>query len=214
MERIDGLPEAGEAEALLEWAAGENPGPWANHVRVAARAARTIAQACGLDPRAAYLMGLLHDIGRYEGVRHLHHVIAGYDLMMEKGWPRAARICLTHSFPVQALEAYPGRKDCTEAEMDQLRQLLGEAEYDDYDRLIQLCDVIASAEGVCLLETRLMDVIRRYGVNDYTQRKVEAFYGLYDTFCRLCGRDVYHLFQQELQTFYFHRDFTPPRVDK
>ena len=42
-------------------------------------------------------------------------------------------------------------------------------EYDDYDRLIQLCDSIAGAEGVMTIEDRMGDVKRRYG--SYPQEK-------------------------------------------
>ncbi len=90
-----------QAEALLLWAEEKNPGPWGNHSRAAGRAAETIARAAGdpaLDPDRAYVSGLLHDIGRYEGVTHLRHVYAGYALLMDKGEPELARVCLTHSF--------------------------------------------------------------------------------------------------------------------
>ncbi len=35
--------------------------------------------------------------------------------------------------------------------------------YDDYDRLIQLCDSLAGAEGVLDIEDRMNDVKKRYG---------------------------------------------------
>ena len=65
-----------EAEAL-------NPGPWGKHSRVAARCAEKIAENCdGLSPEKAYVLGLLHDIGRLFGVRHLGHVADGYAYMI------------------------------------------------------------------------------------------------------------------------------------
>ena len=42
------MPTRNEAENLLIWAHGQNPGPWADHCRVVARAAETIAIKCGL----------------------------------------------------------------------------------------------------------------------------------------------------------------------
>lgn len=163
-----------------------------------------------MDAGVSYTLGLLHDIGRYEGPRHLYHVYAGYRLMMERGWPGAARVCLTHSFPVQAMEVFSSRNDCSEVETEELRRALAQIRYDDYDRLIQLCDVLGSAGGVCLLETRLIDVIRRYGVNGYTQRRIEAFYGLHDHFSRLCGKNVYHLFGGEVEAVSVRGESTTP----
>ena len=103
------LPTRERAEALLEEAEACNPGPWGNHSRTAAHCAEKIAQACGnLDPDKAYILGLLHDIGRKFGVRHLGHVSDGYSYMMSLGYDEAARICLTHSFHSQSMEDYIG----------------------------------------------------------------------------------------------------------
>ena len=110
-------PSRKTAEELLLWAEPKNPGPWVAHSRTVARAAEVIARACGLDADIAYALGLLHDIGRYEGARDLHHIMAGYALLMEKGYSAAARICLTHSFPCQDFHEYSGQyTDCSEAE--------------------------------------------------------------------------------------------------
>ena len=51
-----------------------------------------------MDAEKAYVLGLLHDIGRKFGVRHLGHVSDGYRFMMSLGYDEAAKICLTHSF--------------------------------------------------------------------------------------------------------------------
>lgn len=193
------LPIREEAEALLAWAEQSNPGPWADHSRTAARVAETIADACGLDTQTAYVLGLLHDIGRYEGVRGLHHVYAGYRLMAENGYDAVARVCLTHSFSHQCLGAYCGGNwDCTENEIAQLRAELAAIEYDEYDKLIQLCDALSLPGGACLLEVRLVDVARRHGFNEYTLDKWNATLEIKAHFDRACGGNLYALFQEEL----------------
>jgi putative nucleotidyltransferase with HDIG domain len=78
------LPAKDEAESILTWAYEQNPGQWVNHCRVVARAAEAIAKKCELDTQRAYVSGLLHDVGRYEGVCELHHVYAGYELLKNK----------------------------------------------------------------------------------------------------------------------------------
>ena len=100
-----------EATALLDWAHAQNPGPWRAHSLHVARAAGAIAEKCGMDGERAWVLGALHDVGRYEGVRGLHHAVAGYALLMEKGDPGAARVCVTHSFPDGRLEHFNGRRD-------------------------------------------------------------------------------------------------------
>lgn len=101
------LPTRERAEELLSEAEQCNPGPWGDHSRTAAHCAERIAQACGdLDPDKAYILGLLHDIGRKFGVRHPGHVSDGYSYMMSLGYEEAARVCLTHSFHNQTLDDY------------------------------------------------------------------------------------------------------------
>ena len=57
------------AESELKKAEESNPGPWADHYRYVALACRNIAQHCkGISAEKAYILGLLHDIGRYAGV--------------------------------------------------------------------------------------------------------------------------------------------------
>lgn len=193
-------PEREAAERLLTWAEGQNPGPWAGHSRVVARVAETVARRCGMDGDRAYALGLLHDIGRYEGVSDLHHVIAGYKLLLEKGYKDAARICLTHSFSYPDLRAYFGKQDCSDEELSFLRSFLETIEYDDEDRLIQLGDALGTAHGVVLLDVRLLDVIRRHGFAECGQTKIDTAFALKAHFDRLAGLNIYTLFSDEIQT--------------
>ncbi len=198
-EHAAGNPTRAEAEALLAWACDLNPGPWAEHSRVVARAAEVIATQCGLEADKAYALGLLHDIGRYEGVRGLHHTIAGYALLRDKGYADAARICLTHSFPYQDIAAFSGGGvDCTDEELSVIGQTIEHTVYDEYDALIQLCDGMGAATGVCLMDVRLLDVARRHGVNEFTTRKWAAFFALKERFDRMCGVNIYELFREEI----------------
>lgn len=198
------LPTKEEANAMLVKAHEQNPGPWADHCRVAASVAETIAKECDMDSHRAYVSGLLHDIGRYEGVRGLHHVYAGYEAMKDKGYNQIARICLSHSFPSKDIDAYAGGDlDCTPVEMAVIESFISEVIFDDYDKLIQLCDAMSMAEGVCLIELRLFDGVRRYGFNDFTLRKWDAFFELKKYFSELCGKNVYDLFYDEIRDVCF-----------
>ena len=158
------IPSREEAERIIKEAEAINPGPWGDHCRVAAHCAERIAARCeGMDPDKAYVVGLLHDIGRRFGGRHLGHVADGYSYMMSLGYDEVARICLTHSFNNQSLDGYIGKIDTTEDELKLIQTELSKITMDDYDRLIQLCDALAGAEGVLDIEERMGDVKRRYG---------------------------------------------------
>lgn len=184
------LPTRKEAEALLEEAEKCNPGQWGNHSRVAAHCAQKIAAACPmLDAEKAYILGLLHDIGRKFGVRHLGHVADGYTYMLSLGYDEAARICLTHSFHNKTIHDYIGKFDTTEEELGMIQEELRKITYDEYDRLIQLCDSLAGAEGVLYMEERMEDVKRRYG--SYPQEKWNSNLDLKRHFEEQIGMDIY-----------------------
>lgn len=182
-------PTRKEAEELLLDAERSNPGQWVNHSRITAHCAEKIAQYSGLDPDKAYVLGLLHDIGRKFGVFHLKHVSEGYKYMLSLGYTDIARICLTHSFNLDRIEAYVGRFDTSEEDTEMIREKLKETQQDDYDRLIQLCDAIAGAEGVMDIIDRMNDVKRRYG--SYDPDKWQTNLDLKEYFEKKMGMDVY-----------------------
>ncbi len=190
------LPTREEAMRILLVAQKDNPGPWMNHSLVAAHCAEKIAEACGdMDPDKAYVLGLLHDIGRKFGVRHLGHVSDGWRYMMSLGYDEAAKICLTHSFNNQTVEEYIGKFDTTDEELRMIRRELAAVEYDEYDRLIQLCDAMAGAEGVLNMEDRMADIRRRYGA--YPRDKWERNLELRRHFEEKIGRVIYSVVEKE-----------------
>lgn len=189
-------PTREEAEKILIEAFEINPGPWKNHCRSAAHCAQKIATACGdMNPDKAYVLGLLHDIGRRFGGRHMGHVYDGYNYMMELGFDEVAKICLTHSFNNHSIEGYIGNIDVTEEELAYVVEKLAAVEYDDYDRLIQLCDSLASAEGVWNIEDRMGDVKARYGY--YPQDKWDANVDLMHYFEEKMGRNIYEVCEKD-----------------
>lgn len=186
------IPSLTTAQALLDEAERRNPGPWVAHTVYVAKAAKAIAQHHPqLDPDAAYILGLLHDIGRREGVSQNRHIIDGYTFLQAKGFDDAARICITHSFPFQDMAACVGKWDCTTAERELVRTYLAKISYTPYDELIQLCDALALPTGFCLLEKRFVDVAIRYGTDDYTVQRWQAWLGLQAKFDYKIGRSIY-----------------------
>ena len=186
------LPTREQAQALLAQAGRTNPGPWLDHSRLVARCAQTLAGACGLDREKAYVLGLLHDIGRDEGVYGLYHVWRGWSRMTALGYAEAARVCLTHSFQLQDLDSYMGKRDVTPQQLAQLEAALAAVEYDDYDKLIQLCDTLAGTRYL-VLEQRMVDVALRHGLAPKTLDKWRATLALKAEFDARCGRNLYEL---------------------
>ena len=188
-------PTREEANRLLIEAEGCNPGPWDDHSRVVAHCAEEIAKRCGMDSEKAYVLGLLHDIGRKYGKRHLGHVSDGFSYMMSLGYDEVARVCLSHSFTDGNLELYIGNFDTSKEETRLITDNLEKMEYDDYDRLIQLCDAIGGAEGVLDMEDRMQDVKSRYG--NYPQKKWDDNLWLREYFEKKMGEDLYTAVDKE-----------------
>jgi hypothetical protein len=157
-------------------------------------AATNIAQFCPhLDGGKAYVLGVLHDIGRRNGITDLRHCIDGYAYCRDKGYQDAARICITHSFPYKDIREALGKWDCTGDEYAFAANFIQTAEYNDYDRLIQLCDALALPTGFCLLEKRMVDVALRHGIHEMTINKWEKTFEIKRHFDIVAGRNVYDL---------------------
>ena len=146
------LPTREEALKLIRDGLLFNPGPWGKHCLTAAHCAEKIASACGdMDVEKAYILGLLHDIGR--------------------------------------------KFDVTDEELTIIKTELAKTIYDEYDRLIQLCDCLAGAEGVLDIENRMNDVKKRYGF--YPQDKWNSNMNLKQYFEGKMNKDIYLICEKD-----------------
>ena len=89
------------------------------------------------------------------------------------------------------VDAYGGAFDLKDNEVQEMRDALKTMEYDDYDRLIQLCDNISGASGIMRMEDRIADIISRY--SHFPEEKRQATFGLVDYFEQKTGKDIYQL---------------------
>ena len=184
------LPTAEEAMRELKLAEKLNPGPWVGHSVNVGIAARMIAEKVpSMDPEKAYILGLLHDIGRRVGIVDIPtHICEGYKYFMQKGWDEAARICMTHSY-LRMRDEF-GYEPETEQEKA-IKAYIMNCEADDYDRLIQLCDSLAVDYGFVILEKRFVDVTRRYGIMEDYIRGWETAFAIKEAFEKEMGCSVY-----------------------
>lgn len=168
---------------------------WKAHSFGAAKVAATIAEKADMDADLAYAMGLLHDIGRYDLDARMDHIILGYRKLMEENLPEIARICLTHSFHPK--ETVMALRLSNEKDTKFVQDFVSRAEYNDYDRLIQMADYMAGAHGVTIIERRFCSVLYRHGMPDPRGELIEL-YEIKKEFDKKCNADVYTLFKDDI----------------
>lgn len=181
------------AEGLLAEAESLNKGSWIAHSRNVACLAEKIADKAGMDSERAYICGLLHDIGRRNGIMQARHAIEGYQFLKEMGFEEGARICLTHTFQYKDVDAIYDTWDCTEEEKQFITEYLNDITYDDYDKLIQLCDALSLANGYCYAEKKMVSSVIKFGFKDTTIDKWKAILDLKAYFDEKIQGDVYLL---------------------
>lgn len=182
------------AELALQKASEKNPGAWVDHSRFVAEACKNIAEHCShLSADMAYILGLLHDIGRYAGVSSEKHLIDGYRFCIKRNWEKAAQICISHAFMIQDINTSIGKFDVSENDYLFMKNFVENAVYDDYDRLVQLCDALALPTGFCLLEKRFVDVTIRYGVHPATIDRWKKILEIKALFEKEIGCSIYTL---------------------
>lgn len=161
---------------------------------VAFISARLAADIPGLNTEKAYVLGLLHDYGEVISRTDsaLFHGTSGYDEMLKMGFDDCARICLTHTFLSADFEvadyAYPQK------EMLRAKELMQKVTMDDYDRVVQMGDLLVNGYTPVTIEQRLDFIREKYHISEaaYEQKLLEAnkFKTLLD---EKCGIDIYTL---------------------
>ena len=117
-------PDKDKAERLLMEAEQLNPGPWVIHSRNVALCAEKIAATTGLNPEKAFVLGLLHDVGRRAGIGQLKHVYYGWKYMNDLGYPAVAKVCLTHSYNTHRFEDDMAKLDVTPEQVNEVKTAL------------------------------------------------------------------------------------------
>lgn len=186
-------PDRATAEKELELAGQLSSGGWIAHSHNVGLAAERIAAAAGMDSEKAYILGLLHDIGRRAGISGQYHIYAGYQYALEKSWDDIARISLTHSFLLKDRTLGVSPFNGTPEEDAVIEEYMSSIEPDDYDLLIQLCDALGTDKGPCIIEKRIVDVALRYGFLSGSLEKWQKLFELKAYFDNKCGTSIYNL---------------------
>lgn len=174
---------------------GDMEDTFRRHCATVARIAETIAAACpDLNTDKAYISGLLHDAGRVEDEQRsdTFHGIVGYHYLMGKGLPEAARISLTHCFYFKDFDisTYPQNRE----QLREAKEFMKNIEYDDYDLLLQLADILNDMGKTCTIEYRFNSVGKRYKIApEKIAPMIKKLNEIKTYFDGKCGCDIYDL---------------------
>ena len=106
---------------------------------------------------------------------------------------KAAQICISHAFMIQDIRTSIGTFDVTEEDYKFMEHFVKNAVYDNYDRLVQLCDSLALPSGFCLLEKRFVDVALRYGTPPVLAERWRRTLEIRDMFEKKINGSIYNL---------------------
>lgn len=149
-----------------------------SHSLEEARLCSLMAKKANLDTDKAFKMGLLHDYGRKYNHGGLH-ITLGFKKLFSLGYITESIGCLTHSFLndnyfacYNPTDEYKVNDDLNiiyikeSVKENELYKFLSTYTYTDYDRILNLADLMTSANGVITPEKRIIDIEKRRKMTD------------------------------------------------
>ena len=165
-----------------------------HYLRVAETAKIIASKTQYLNPEKAYVCGLLHDYGEYIEltIPNTFHGTAGYDEMMKKGYDEVAKTCLTHSFFEKIYD--PEYFSYNPNEIKRAGDIISKMVIDDYDKLIQLSDLLSDGDNLVKVEDRIDVIISKYKLDtNQSVLKKQKAKELKTYFDKLCNQDIYEI---------------------
>lgn len=159
-----------------------NTSSWISHSLFQGETCGLLAESFGLDYDTAIKLGILHDIGR-KYTHTFEHTIKGFEALVDEGWLEESFGCLTHSFLGDikengkinggrcancdpALDGFyvdeQGNPKWTDdAIKDDITLFLENYNYNNYDLLLNLADLMATDKGIVSPYDRVSDIATR-----------------------------------------------------
>ena len=158
-----------------------NASNWIIHCLYEGEAMSKLAESMNLDTHTAMKLGLLHDIGRKEDQSFLH-TVKGFEYLIEQGLEVEAFCSLTHSFlsvPKDGVNKGNRGANCDPSpegfyinpngegvfkegtSIDDVTKFLEQYEYNEYDIILNIADLMATSKGIESPYDRMINVYSR-----------------------------------------------------
>ncbi len=152
---------------------GHNSSSYISHSIREAILSFEFATMLKLDGKYAFNYGLLHDYGR-KYVHSFEHVIKGFEALVDMGYESESKACLIHSFINASrnclmevadssfyLDENNKEKYSDLSKIDDLCLVLDNTNYTDYDRILNIADLMATSSGIVSSKDRIKDILTR-----------------------------------------------------
>jgi len=150
-----------------------NTSSWISHSLYEAALAEKLAKIMGVDSNKAKTLALLHDYGR-KRIPSFEHTTQGFEELVELGLEDEAVATLTHSFlnggrcancdPAEEgfyLDEEGNAKWQSEDNKDDVARFLDEYDYNIYDEILNIADLMATDRGIVSPSKRVEDIRTR-----------------------------------------------------
>ena len=189
-----------KAYSFLEDAPRKNKDLWIKHSINVAIVAERLAEQLKLDSKKAYVLGLIHDIGRRKKEHvGLRHIIEGYNFLEEQGYKEEARVCLTHTFYSRSLVKPNLTKEntnLTRNEIEFISDYINKNGFNIYDKILQIADNMGSATGINTVERRRTESMLRYGITDVSEKNLREIFKVQNEIEEKLGFSLYKIFPE------------------
>lgn len=150
-----------------------NTSSWISHSLFVGKLCRQLAKFKGLDPETAEKIGIIHDYGR-KYTHTFEHTMRGYEELMALGYEDESIACLTHSFiggnrcanndPAEEgfyVDDSGNPKWDETAIKDDMTLFLENYNYNEYDDILTIADLMATDRGIVSPLERIKDIETR-----------------------------------------------------
>jgi len=200
MEDVGEILSIEKAYSFLEDAPRKNKELWTKHSVNVAIVAERLAEQLKLDSKKAYVLGLVHDIGRRKKEHvGLRHIIEGYNFLEEQGYKEEARVCLTHTFYSRNLvkpNLTKANTNLTRNEIKFISDYINKNGFNIYDKILQIADNMGSATGINTVERRRTESMLRYGITDVSEKNLREIFKVQKEIEDKLGFSIYKIFPE------------------
>jgi len=100
----------------------------------------------------------------------------------------------------------------SEEESEFVRKYLNDITYDDYDKLLIVCDSLADSQGFCMLEKRFVNTTRRYGIFSFTVERWNTTFEMKEYFEQQMSCSIYDILPSIKETTFIDAPLWKPPV--